>query len=148
MPSPRWAYPHAHQISRFRRGCIENILRGTHTFLKPEQHFLTYSFDLVTLWGGLIYLLFATTQRTWPITYNREHLVRQGRPRHVPRSSRLVAIKMAPRLRVIKCAASREEEDGVGYASGVKDAHSQWPATRGKRGRLALWAHAVGGEAG
>ena len=41
------------QITRFRRGCIENILRRSIPFFKPEQPFYTYSIDLLILQEGL-----------------------------------------------------------------------------------------------
>ena len=46
------------QITRFRRGCMENILRRSIPFFKTEQPFYTYSIDLLILQEGLRYLIF------------------------------------------------------------------------------------------
>ena len=90
----------------------------------------------------------ATTQRTWPNVQSGAFGEARTPATRAVISSALVAIKITPRLYDMKCAASRDEKNCVGEVPGVKDAHRQWPATRGKRGRLALWAHSVGGDAG
>ena len=36
-----------------KRGCIENLLRRSIPFFKPEQPFYTYSIDLLILQEGL-----------------------------------------------------------------------------------------------
>ena len=41
------------QITRFRRGCMENILRRSIPFFQPEQPFYTYFIDLLILQEGL-----------------------------------------------------------------------------------------------
>ena len=41
------------QITRFRRGCMENILRRSIPFFQPEQPLYTYSIDLLILQEGL-----------------------------------------------------------------------------------------------
>ena len=41
------------QITRFRQGCMENILRRSIPFFKPEQPLYTYSNDLLILQEGL-----------------------------------------------------------------------------------------------
>ena len=44
------------QITRFRRGCMGNILRRSIPFFKPEQPLYAYSIDLLILQEGLQYL--------------------------------------------------------------------------------------------
>jgi hypothetical protein len=103
---------------RFRRGCMQNILRRSIPFFKPEQPFHTYSIDLLILPEGLrrgcdIFFLSYDTSNMAKCEY-WEHSLRQRPTRHAPRSSALVTIQIVPRLYERKCGASRGEENACG----------------------------------
>ena len=104
------------QVTRFRRGCMGNILRRGIPFFKPEQPFYTYSIDLLILQEGAVTSFFlATTRRAWPNVHIGSIYYKAKRPlRHAPRSCALVAIQIKPRLYERKCGASRDEENTFG----------------------------------